>query len=245
MPIEVTHIIFSLAIIVGSSLFVFFLQRPKNLDIDSLETTSSDIKQILQNYGDAVTAYQKTRAERCADLELCATRTAEEEEELLILCGQEAHDIAVRTQPIPTMIQIVSPLMKVENEKYHAMMVEKLGSCPPVSPPWLSRTPNVMRWEASARPAAAAHIGSLFCYLSMPNAWDETQNASYLLLRVNTPERWIHMEITHCTSETGEDLASIVSAHTGEVCSELIFPPPGPIREMVWKPLSKVWTRSY
>lgn len=223
MPIELPRMLFSLAIVIGTALFVFFLQRSKT---------------ILTEYG-AVKFYQKTSEERRADLEVSPIRTAEEEEELMILRGQDAHDRAIRTYPILDMIHITSPMMHAEKEKNRVMMLEKYGSCPPCSPPMLSRTPNVMRWELTAKAAAAAEVGSLFCYAASPNFPDETQMISYLILRVNTPERWKHLEITH---RTVEDLTEIVSNSLHVPCTALISPPNRSIIEMVWKPLSAEWT---
>jgi hypothetical protein len=192
-------------------------------------------------------AYQKKRAARRAALELRHNRTAEEEEELLIMYGQEAHDQALKMNIRPEIIDILSPMMKKKNKEYYKAATKKGGAkmkqlknCP-LPAPFLTRTPNVNRWQLLARCAAAAECGSLFCYVKNSNLYNETHAISYLLLRVDAPTRWIHFEITHCEEE---NLASIVRTYTDHACNELIMPPPGPILEFVWKPISKKWVRS-
>lgn len=162
-------------------------------------------------------------------------------EELLILRKQEIHRQILIAQPIPEMIAIASPIIQEEREKYRATIEKQYGFCPPGPPLTLSRTPNMMRWELMARAAAAAETGSLFCYLTYLNFPDETQATSYVIVRVDQPNRWKHFEITHRTTE---DLSSIVQKYIDGPCGDLILPPKGPIVEFVWKPISKKWDRA-
>jgi hypothetical protein len=138
------------------------------------------------------------------------------------------------------MVSILSPMMQTEKEKYQAMMKKKYGISIPDGPNTLSRTPNMMRWELVARAAAAAEIGSLFCYLTNLSFPDETYAVSYVILRADQPNRWMHFEITH---RMIEDLPTIVRQHIGGPCSNLILLPKGSIVDFIWKPISTMWER--
>ena len=238
IPIEMFRLLLTIILTVGGGL-IFLLLRHRMDVFQHLHMKPKN--EFLVITEEARQAYQKKRTARRSDLE-SRTRTEEEEEELLIMCGEDAHDNALNQHLVPEMISIVSPLMKAKDDEYHASMVKKLGeNCPRMSAPCLTRTPNVRRWELSARPFAAAEIGALFCYLTVTNVFDDTQAVSYLLLRADVPERWKHFEMTHGVEE---DLTSVLSTHTGNTYGELIMPPSGPIVEFVWKPISKVWARS-
>jgi hypothetical protein len=163
------------------------------------------------------------------------------EEDLLILRKQEIHRKTLSAQPMPEMVAIASPIIEAEREEYRAKIEKEYGFCPPGPPLTLSRMPNMMRWEVTARAAAAADIGSLFCYLTYNSFPDETLVTSYVILRADQPNRWKHFEITHRTTE---NLSSIVQKHIDGPCGELILPPKGPIVEFVWKPISKKWGRA-
>ena len=163
------------------------------------------------------------------------------EEDRLILRKQEIHRQTLSAQPIPEMVAIASPLIQEEREKYRAEIEKQYGFCPPGPPLTLSRMPNMMRWELTARAAAAAETGSLFCYLTYLNFPDETQATSYVILRSDQPNRWKHFEITHRTTE---DLSSIVQKYIDGPCSDPILLPQGPIVEYVWRPISKKWGRA-
>jgi hypothetical protein len=257
-PIETVRLFITIALVVGGGIFFFLLHRHANpsktkstpsdttqSDTTQTETTQPELKdkiaEALKNYATAAVDYQKTRVARRKKLESCANRTTEEEEELIILRELEIHQSILCSEPIPTMVSIVSPMMQAEKEKYRELMKKKYGICPPDGPNTLSRTPNMMRWELMARAAAAAEIGSLFCYLTNLSFPDETEAVSYVILRVNEPSRWKHFEITH---RVIEDLPTIVRQHIGGPCSDLILPPKGPIVEFIWKPISKVWERA-
>ena len=168
-------------------------------------------------------------------------RDAKSEEDLLILRKQEIHRQTLSAQPMPEMIAIASPIIQEERDKHRAMMEKQYGFCPPGPPLTLSRMPNMMRWEVTARAAAAAETGSLFCYLTHLNFPDETLATSYVIVRVDQPNRWKHFEIAHRTTE---NLSSIVQKHIDGPCGELILPPKGPIVEFVWRPISKKWGRA-
>jgi len=168
-------------------------------------------------------------------------RDAKSEEDLLILRKKEIHRQTLSAQPIPEMIAIASPIIQEEREKFRAMMEKQYGFCPPGPPLTLSRMPNMMRWEVTARAAAAAETGSLFCYLTYLNFPDETLATSYVIVRADQPNRWKHFEIAHRTTE---NLSSIVQKHIDGPCGELILPPKGPIVEFVWRPISKKWGRA-
>jgi hypothetical protein len=249
-PIETVRLFITVGLIIGGGVLFFLLHRhakPAKIDTTQIETTQTEstqtelknkITEVLKNCATAAADYQKTRVARRKKLEACANRTAEEEEELLILREWEIHQNILCSEPIPTMVSILSPMMQAEKEKYQALMKKKYGICPPDGPNTLSRTPNMMRWELMARAAAAAEIGSLFCYLTNLSFPDETEAVSYVILRADQPNRWKHFEITH---RVNEDLSAIVQTHTGSPCSNLILPPKGLIAQSVWKPISKQW----
>jgi hypothetical protein len=241
--IEIIRLLITILLVGGGTLLFFFLRRNDPFQHLHMHPNPKDF--LLRASIDHE-AYQKKRTARRADLEL-RCRTAEEEEELLVMYGQDAHDQALKTGIYPEMVSITSPMMKMKNKEYHEAVTKKWGTtmrklkdCPPV--PFLTRTPNVNRWQLLARCAAAAKYGSLFCYVKNTNMHNATQAISYLLLRANTPNRWIHFEITHYEEE---DLASIVRTYTDHSCGELIMSPDiGPILEFVWKPASNKWVHS-
>jgi hypothetical protein len=207
---------------------------------DTAQAKRTEIKDTFKNCEAAAIEYLKRRIARRKKLESCANRTTDEEEELLILRELEIHENILCSESIPTMVSILSPMMQTEKEKYQAMMKKKYGISIPDGPNTLSRTPNMMRWELVARAAAAAEIGSLFCYLTNLSFPDETEAISYVILRVDQPNRWKHFEITH---RMIEDLPTIVRQHIGGPCSDLILLPKGSIVDFIWKPISTMWER--
>jgi hypothetical protein len=254
LPIETVRLFITVALIFGGGIIFFLLHRHANpTTIKSTQTTQTEttqtktpqskkteIKEAFKSYEAAAIEYQKNRVARRKKLESCTNRTIEEEEEFLILRELEIHENTLCSESIPTMVSIISPMMLIEKEKYQAMMKKKYGICIPDGPNTLSRTPNMMRWELMARAAAAAEMGSLFCYLTNLSFPDETEAVSYVILRANQPNRWMHFEITH---RVIEDLPTIVRQHISSPCSDLILPPKGSIVDFIWKPISKVWER--
>jgi hypothetical protein len=228
LSIEFTRLFITIGLVVFGGVVFFLLHHH----------TKPELKTLLKNYAISAEEYQKKCDERRKELEENKARTTEEAEELLIMREQEIHKNAIRSEPIPEMVAIASPIIQAEREKYRAIIEKQYGFCPSGAPLTLSRTPNMMRWELMARVAAAADIGSLFCYLTYPSFPDETQATSYVILRADQPNRWKHFEITH---RTIENLSDIVQKHIGGPCSDLILPPTGPIVEFVWKPVSKQW----
>lgn len=250
LSIEAIHLLFTVALIIGGGIFFLLHRHTNTTQIKSTQTDTTqtetknaektDIKDNLKKYEAAAIEYQKNRAARRKKLESCANRTIEEEDEFLILRELEIHENTLCSESIPIMIGVLSPTMQIEKEKYQSMMKKKYGMCIPDGPNTLSRTPNMMRWELVARAAAAAKIGSLFCYLTNLSFPDETDAVSYVILRVDEPSRWKHFEITH---RIIEDLPSIVRQHIDGPCSDLILLPKGSIIDFIWKPISQMWER--
>jgi hypothetical protein len=261
LSIETIRLFITVALIFGGGIIFFLLHRHTNpttitstqtestqtestqTDTTQADTTQSKKPEVKDSFKDCEAAaieYLKRRAARRKKLESCANRTTDEEEELLILRELEIHENILCSESIPTMVSILSPMMQIEKEKYQAMMKKKYGISIPDGPNTLSRTPNMMRWELTARAAAAAEIGSLFCYLTNLSFPDETDAVSYVILRVDQPNRWKHFEITH---RMIEDLPTIVRQHIGGPCSDLILPPKGSIVDSIWKPISNMWER--
>jgi len=249
LSIETVHLLITFALIFGGGIFFLLHHHAKPATIKSTQTEATqttqseikrtEIKEALKNEAAAI-EYQKNRVARRKKLESCANRTIEEEEEFMILRELEIHENILCSESIPTMVSILSPMMQTEKEKYQAMMKKKYGISIPDGPNTLSRTPNMMRWELMARAAAAAEIGSLFCYLTNLSFPDETEAVSYVILRADQPNRWMHFEITH---RDIEDLPTIVRQHIGGPCSDLILPPKGSIVDFIWKPISTMWER--
>ena len=255
LSVETVRLFITVALIIGGGVIFFLLHRhskPARIESKPSESTQLDatqpeikkleIKETVKNYAMSFEEYQKKCTVRRKKLESCANRTTEEEEELIILRELEIHQTILCSEPIPTMVSILSPMMQIEKEKYQAMMKKKYGICLPNGPNTLSRTPNMMRWELIARAAAAAKVGSLFCYLTNLSFPDETEAVSYVILRADQPNRWKHFEITHHVTE---DLPTIVRKHIGGPCNNLILPPKGLISEFVWKPISNIWERAF
>jgi hypothetical protein len=260
LSIETISLFVTFALIFGGDLIFFLLHRhanPTTIKSTQTETTQTEttqaettqarttqskkteIKETLKNEAAAI-EYLKNRVARRKKLESCANRTTDEEEELLILRQLEIHENVLCSESIPTMVSILSPMMQTEKDKYQAMMKKKYGISIPDGPNTLSRTPNMMRWELMARAAAAAEMGSLFCYLTNLSFPDETYAVSYVILRADQPNRWMHFEITH---RMIEDLPTIVRQHIGGPCGDLILSPKGSIVDFIWKPTSTVWER--
>ena len=184
------------------------------------------------------TEWRVNRAERKARLEARSILTRAETEELRIIQSIDQHEETIANGYRPNIMSVTSPTIKDKQLARHAEFVKNnpMFKDSPPAPLFLYRSPNVHRVELEARSRAAADVGTAFVFYNTGSNYDSDVQATYIMVRTDTPERWTVLDIIHAP---GEDLLSIAQSYCH--ATTLIHPPKGLIVGRVWKPFSKTW----